>query len=258
MPVLPEVAGKVIALTYSKNVDFEELSRLLYKDQLIAGHVLKVANSVAYGGATEIVSLQQASARLGSKLLAEITLSVSMRSDVFIVSDFKKLIKQLWDASLSTSIYSKDIAKMVGINAEMIYVIALFHSVGMPLVLQSIAEINLRVNNHLDEKYVLELMEEFHPPFKKFVMEKWELPKIVKSSVINYLNYQNVVEYQRECAVVYLGHQFSTWMYSPEKVSINEISKSKAVEILEISKESIDFLIERKSKILSLVESAQF
>ena len=230
----------------------------MHKDQLIAGHVMKVANSVAYSGAAQIVSLEQASARLGSKLLAEITLSVSMKSDVFIVADFKKLIKRLWDLSLVGSIYAKNIANIASLDTGMIYTSALLHSVGMPVVLQSIAEINLRLKNQLDEDSVSMLIEEFHSAFTKFIIEKWELPEIVKSSVMNYLNYENINDFQKECAAIFLSSRFAEWMYSPEKVNLNSFVNSPASKILNLKPSDIDGLIEQKDKISEMVASTQF
>jgi HD-like signal output (HDOD) protein len=231
---------------------------VLHKDQLIAGHVMKVANSVAYSGATQIVSLEQASARLGSKLLAEITLSVSMKSDVFIVSDFKKLIKDLWNISLVSSIYAKNIAQISGLDTGMIYTATLLHSVGMPVVLQSIAEINLRLKNHLDEDSVSILIEEFHSVFTKFIMEKWELPEIVKSSLLNYLDYEKVNIHQKECATIFLASKFAEWMYFPRKVNLNQFVNSTASNLLDLSSSDIDHLIEQRDNISEMVVSLQF
>ena len=80
LPVMPRVASKVLALTHDPNAEVSDLSELIHSDQSIASHVLRIANSAAYGGGDQIVSLQQAVARLGMNLLGEIAIAVSVQN----------------------------------------------------------------------------------------------------------------------------------------------------------------------------------
>ena len=68
LPVMPRVASKVFTLTNDPKSEVSDLSKLIHSDQSIASHVLRIANSAAYGGGEQIVSLQQAVTRLGMKL----------------------------------------------------------------------------------------------------------------------------------------------------------------------------------------------
>ena len=69
LPKIPRVASKVFTLTNDPHAEVSDLSKLIHSDQSIASHVLRIANSAAYGGGDQIVSLQQAVARLGMNLL---------------------------------------------------------------------------------------------------------------------------------------------------------------------------------------------
>src|SRR4051794_18613299 len=96
LPLLPHVAGQVCALSTSDDASARSLAALLHRDQAIAAHVLRVANSPLYRPRVPIVSLQQAISRLGMTTLREIVLTVSMRSRVFNVSGYTTEIHALW------------------------------------------------------------------------------------------------------------------------------------------------------------------
>ena len=48
LPVLPQVAGRVMALANDPSADAARLSALIHQDQALAAHVLRIANSPAY------------------------------------------------------------------------------------------------------------------------------------------------------------------------------------------------------------------
>ena len=80
LPVLPQVAGRVMALANDPSADAARLSALIHQDQALAAHVLKIANSPAYMPRTPIMSLQHAVAMLGVNQLSEIAVTISLKS----------------------------------------------------------------------------------------------------------------------------------------------------------------------------------
>ena len=54
LPVLPQVAGRVMALAGDPSADAARLSALIHQDQALAAHVLRIANSPAYMPRTPI------------------------------------------------------------------------------------------------------------------------------------------------------------------------------------------------------------
>ena len=49
MPVIPHVASKVFTLINDPHADVSDLPKLIHSDQSMASHVLRIANSAAYG-----------------------------------------------------------------------------------------------------------------------------------------------------------------------------------------------------------------
>ena len=65
VPMLPDVVLQIMNLTFSERTDTRQLADLIHRDQALASHILRVANSPAYKPQTPIVSLQQAITRFG-------------------------------------------------------------------------------------------------------------------------------------------------------------------------------------------------
>jgi len=253
LPVLPEVAGKVIALSNDDDVSIQELSEILHKDQLIAGHILKTANSVAYGGVKNITSLQQAASRLGAKLLAEICLSVSLKSNVFVVRGYTNIIKNLWDHSLASALFGKEIARLKKLNAEGMFITGLLHSIGMPVVLQCIHKIHTKNKIKLSDRYVNLLIKDFHLRLTKEIMKQWELPDLIQISTEYYLNYINAPKFSNECAMTYLANRLAIWVFDEKYITSEKILKNPVNIFLNLYPDEVQSLMDKKEEILEQV-----
>src|SRR5258708_37807581 len=79
VPMMPQVASRVMALINDPGAELSDLSSLIHRDPALAARVLQIANSAAYRGSEAIDSLQGAVQRLGLSTLGEIIFSVSLR-----------------------------------------------------------------------------------------------------------------------------------------------------------------------------------
>ncbi len=177
LPVMPRVASKVFTLTNDPNAEVSDLSKLIHSDQSIASHVLRIANSAAYGGGDQIVSLQQAVARLGMNLLGEIAIAVSVQSDLFKAPGFEAQITQLLRHALASAAYGKEISRKRRRNVEGQFLCGLLHSVGKPIAVQLIAKLTKEKDLTLDKKSVAQLAGAFHRKIAAKVAVDWKLPE---------------------------------------------------------------------------------
>ena len=69
VPLLPEVANKVVTLSQNPESDAIQLAQLIQSDPSLAAHVMRIANSAACTPTASLVSLQQAITRLGMNLI---------------------------------------------------------------------------------------------------------------------------------------------------------------------------------------------
>ncbi len=258
LPILPKVAGEVIKLTDKSEINFNELSSLILKDQVLAGHVLKIANSPAYSGTSPVTTLRDASTRLGAKLLAKTILSVSLKSDLFIVNGYEKLIKELWNHSLASSLYANVIAGLSNNNSGPSFAAGLLHSVGMPMVLQLVSEFSSRKNIAGDDDISKRLIAEFNPVFTKIIIKKWNLPPVIEMATLNYSKYKTVKLFKEECAITYLANNLSIWLHDERSFHATKLINDPVLAFLGLSPKDMDTLLEKKQLILEQIESMSF
>src|SRR3954468_104063 len=141
LPLLPGVAMEVTNVAAQENADSRVIAELLRKDQAMATHVLRVVSSPVYSGRTQIVSLQQAVARLGVQKIREISLAIAFRVGVFKLKGFEQEITALFQHSVAAAMFAQEIARVTRRNVEDAFMCGLLHDVGRPVILHALVQI---------------------------------------------------------------------------------------------------------------------
>ena len=152
VPMLPEVANRALSLAQDPQASAGQMAALIEGDQFLAGHVMRIAKSVAYTPLSNLVSLQQAVARLGMNVISEITLTAVVGAKLFNTPGYEDYVEFNWQHALATSLWCKEIARKAGINAEVSFLAGLLHSIGRPAVLQTLLDIARQQNNEVVPK----------------------------------------------------------------------------------------------------------
>jgi len=176
LPLLPAYATQVVALCTDPESDARSLSQLLQRDPALAAHVLSVANSAALGAREPIVSLQQAIARLGVRTLANVALSVAVRTKIFRAGRHLERVQQLWRHCAHTAAWSREIARLRRRNVESAFLCGLLHEVGAPVVLQAIDELQAGVQLGFTPEQVEVALSRLHCEVGARLVEAWKLP----------------------------------------------------------------------------------
>ncbi|HEX3774649.1 MAG TPA: HDOD domain-containing protein [Polyangiaceae bacterium] len=72
LPLLPGLAMEITSAAGREDADARAIAELLKRDAALSPHVLRVVNSPVYSPKAQIVSLQQAVARVGALKIREI------------------------------------------------------------------------------------------------------------------------------------------------------------------------------------------
>jgi putative nucleotidyltransferase with HDIG domain len=216
LPLLPQVAHQVLMLTSDPEADATQLAALIQQDQALATQILKIANSPAYMPRSPIVSLQQAVAWLGMKLLADLALTVSVQNGVFRVRGYEAQIGNLWRHALASGLFAKEIARQCRQNVESAFLSGLLHTIGKPVVLEALIDIQDSLSFSLEWDQLDGLLNTHHAPVGARVTESWGLPDLVIDAILFYDHYQDSPKVQKiamitcladHCAVALLTSQ---------------------------------------------------
>lgn len=258
VPMLPEVAGKVVRLTQDPESDAIELSKLIQSDQSLAGHVMRVANSAAYSPNTTMVSLQQAITRLGMKVISEIALAASITSSLFDAPGFEKYIQHELRFSLATGLWSKEVARVCRKNVEAAFLAGLLHDIGRPVAIQASLSAASEIGADLTKDDVYLLESQYQRIIGSRVVEEWEMPASVISVVRLFDNYSRPHKGQDQTMVVVAGarfaHHFIGKRQGEDHLSIEELTDSNILADLNLYPDDIERILEKEELISSSLE----
>ena len=253
LPVLPEIPSKVLTMTTSPDMDIAELSALIHQDQALAGHVLRVSNSAAYGGSRQIASLTQAITRLGARLVGDIAFGISLQSDVFQIKGFEDIVRQLWRHAFASGLFGKEIARIRRRNIEGHYLCGLLHGIGKPVILQACIGLQQELNTTLSKPVASLLMKDFHASVGSILTFSWGLPDLVSKTCLYYQNYSEAPMFKDEAIATYLAGKMASHLIDPANQSEEALREDPAFHALNLYPEDVDLLFEKTESISEII-----
>jgi HD-like signal output (HDOD) protein len=255
LPLLPQVASQVMAMTSDPSADAAKLSSLIHQDQALAAHVLRIANSPAYMPRSPVVSLQHAVAMLGINLLSEIAFTASLKTGAFQVPGHEDEVKYLWRHSLGSGAFGKEVARTRRVNVESAYLCGLLHAIGKPVVLRTVATIGREQKIALDKPALHTLIEGYHGRVGGLIAEKWGLPKAVEEAILYYVDYDHASSFRQECMLTCVADRLATHLLTPEDMPEETLRDHPVFAELNLYPNDIDQLIAGKDKVMAMVNA---
>ena len=198
LPMLPTFATQVVALCSDPSSDARSLANLLQRDPSLAAHVLAIANSAAMGANEPIVSLQQAVARMGVRRLANIALSISVKTKVFRPGKHVERVQKLWSHCSLTGALAREIARSRRRNVESAFLCGLLHEVGAPVVLQAIDELQPKSGVEFSWPEMESAIEHFHCEVGERLVRAWSLPEWTHAATRHHHHPEAATEFSDE------------------------------------------------------------
>jgi putative nucleotidyltransferase with HDIG domain len=183
LPPMPGTAAEVMNLCQQETTDAAKLSLVIHRDPTIASNVLRVANSAAYASQVACSSLQQACSRLGMQVVTEIAMAVSVRGRMFGNPTCVELLSALWQHSVLTGFYTKEIARMRRRNVEVAFLCGLLHDVGKAVLLNGVDRVLGAGAMTLPVPVLLTAVHEQHVAAGDLLAREWKLPEQVAEAV---------------------------------------------------------------------------
>jgi putative nucleotidyltransferase with HDIG domain len=184
LPVLPEVASQVVTLCNDANADARKLAALIQRDQAMAGHLMRIANSPLYSPKVPLVSLDQVVGRMGMKRVREIALVISCQSKVFQVVGYEALVKSHFRHSLATAAFAQEIARSRRWNVEEAFLCGLLHDVGWPVLLQEMVDLHRSCDVPIDLPCIEQVISALHARIGSDMVTHWSLPARLGETIL--------------------------------------------------------------------------
>ncbi len=259
VPLLPEVANKVMRLTQDPDSDSAQLAQLIQSDQTLAGHVMRVANSAAYSPNASMVSLQQAITRLGMRVISEIALAASINSQLFNTPGYEKHIEYILKCSLASGLWAKETARACRKNVEAAFLAGLLNDIGRPVAVQTALEIATKQNISLNKEEMLHIESQTKRDIGMCVLNVWEMPAAVKNVVEYFDRYREEHPGKLQTMIVVAGTAISNHFFCDEDEeycpSREELLANPVFGEINLYPDEVEQLLEQEDAVKSSVEA---
>jgi HD-like signal output (HDOD) protein len=191
LPPFNPVLAKLMATLAREDVMLTDLADWIEKDAVLAGNVLRIVNSAAYGRAASVSSVRQAIAILGTVKLRNIILAMQVARMMTQL----KLPKGWSDTrfnqhAIGTALMADLLAQYMPVDyAEGAFIAGLMHDLGKLMFAVGLPEAYTEVCQMQKEsgrpaiECESELLGVTHPELSLAVLEKWQLPVPVRNAV---------------------------------------------------------------------------
>jgi HD-like signal output (HDOD) protein len=206
VPLLPDVALRVVGTGTSKSANAHILAEIISKDAPLTMYVLRIAASAANRPAQRILSLQHALAWLGIDEVANIAFTLALQGKMLDVKGQQRKARRLWRHSLASALWARQLARMRSRDTGVCYLCGLLHNIGKAVTLSAVHEVAQRERISLSADEYDRLVETFHHDVGVQVVNSWCLPEPVPSVIARWQDYGSAGAVQWESNVVHLAH----------------------------------------------------
>lgn len=209
IPVLPEVAVRVLRLRSDERADAAQLATLVMADVALASAVLRFAGSAARAPLEPIRSLQQAIAWLGFDETAALAFTLVVQGRLLTIPGQNQAVRTLWRHALASALWARELAQRVAYDPGLCYLCGLLHGVGKPLTLAIVHDVAQQQHIRLAQPQYEQLVETFHRPVGALAADAWGLPAAVAAAIAHWEAYDAAGDMRIECNIVALAHRLA-------------------------------------------------
>jgi HD-like signal output (HDOD) protein len=144
-PVLPSVAMDLLALSRKPEVSVDAIADMMGRDPMLAGHVLRIAQSAARSGRQPLRSLKEAIVRLGVRRVTDLFLRACTETKVFHARTYARQMEVLRRHSVFTAEVARLVSRKSKGSEDEAYLCGLLHDVGVAGVLLAMETLKVDV-----------------------------------------------------------------------------------------------------------------
>ena len=253
LPVLPEVAAEVVASTGREECDLRALADLVRRDQAMATHFLRVANSPLYLPKSKIVLLQQALARLGMSAVREIALLISVKTRTFQVRGYEQKLKDQFRHSLGAALFAQEIARMRRYNVEEAFLAGLLHDVGRPVLLQALVDLHQQARVTPDAAAIEAAATAYHATVGSALVVKWSLPASLADTIRFHHTPESAAGDKKGPMVTALADELAHRTLDAEPGDEAQLRLHRALDALNLYPDDLDKLLTQRQRVVDMV-----
>ncbi len=140
-PMLPTVAVELLDVARYPEIDLKRIARMIARDPLLAGQVMRRVQSPFYAGRRPIVSLDQAIFRLGLNTIRDLVLEAALNVRLFTTPGYASAMERIRRHSVATAHICRILGPVTQQDPHKLFLLGLLHDVGLAAALIAIDDI---------------------------------------------------------------------------------------------------------------------
>ena len=234
LPHLPQTSVTILKLTDHPAVEVEDIARVLETDPVLSAEMLKLANSVLFGGAQAADTLQQAVIRLGLRQIRALVLSLSVRRVIFSSRSLMPVAEELWRQTYSMGVLARKLARGLGIEPDRAFLIGQLHDIGKIPLLELMREL-VPDSQLASPRLVSRVFRTFHEPAGEALARAWSLPAEIISVADNHHAFRENPKFPQAAALASLVHRLDLRLASGDEVGFWDLRLADEWQLLHVS-----------------------
>ncbi len=216
-PEMPPLCRNILGYLNDPEVEFKKIKDFVQYDPGLTANVLKLANSVYFGPAQEVNSLQAALVRLGIQRIFELVLSISV-SDRLVTAlpGYGLRANDLLRHSIWTAVAAQELAEILEMkNVDTVFTVGLLHDMGLILLDPFIREEQARFNRIFDSREVSfeqaerKVLGIDHAEAGSRILDRWQLGGEIVTGVRWHHEPEKAEQYKELVYLVHLADMLS-------------------------------------------------
>ncbi|HVC21724.1 MAG TPA: HDOD domain-containing protein [Vicinamibacterales bacterium] len=209
LPMLPDLATRVIEMTADPDTSAAQLVRIVSKDQVLASRLLALANSAYCAPMREISTVTEAVVRIGTTAVRNLVVTISFYSRMYDQKLYGQNGRRLVDHSIGTAYLARLVADRAATSEDEAFLSGLLHDIGKLVILKLAHDHERQTGVRMDPRELEDVLVEAHAEIGARMLHRWNLPTTLEEPILYHHDYRQATRYPRETAVVYLANVLS-------------------------------------------------
>ena len=257
LPPLPALASKSLNMLSDPAISLDDVEAVIAQDQALVAKIIKVSNSVLYGGKQQVASLRQALARLGAKTTKSLIMAASAKG-YFVNQRGEVQVwgRLLWQHSVECGIAARRIATAVSAtDVEQAFISGIMHDIGKVAILSLYPEKYKQIEKLKNSDKLTDIQAEEqilqtdHARIGQLLMSKWHMPEDVCRSIEFHHRPSEAGDHQQLSFIVALGNLLSHLFGDHPKANVDE-----NLQRLALLADHLGIAVNEKEKLVSAVQ----
>ncbi len=223
LPTLPEVALRVRDAVESEKSSASQVADIVATDAALSARLLQVVNSPLYRGRNPIDNLQMAVARLGTKLVRSLVVSLIMQQIYQATNDLlDKRFRQLWEESVQVAAISRVLAQNLGhLDKEQALLAGLIHNIGALPILTMAEKHSELIDDSVELDRVIEALS---PRIGERILQEWDFSESLIEVPKHFLELSYAHEGPADYVDVVIVSRLQTLMGTDHPVNLHDLN----------------------------------